>query len=487
MERCEKHPGKALELVCVDHDKLCCPVCVAVGHRQCASILHIPDVAKGIRKDPMFTQLPKEVADLRKQLEDMEDARTKNSASLWDTRAVIVDENKTIRENINASLDKMEKTTVDELDSLIAKHETVIKKDIDFCKQMHEDLKSLMDAIENKKSSGEPTLYIGVKKCGDKMNEARAHVHRMSSVETYYLTYQPDKTIEKWFSSPQSFGVLNDCVTVAAQFPQEHVFQVLGSKEYNVKMSSETLECDIGGVCELPCGQVVITDRNHSKVKLLDREYLVVDVYDVARAPWGVCHICGDEVAVCVNYFDQICELQFMYVAIGKLFVRRKLSFNHKCFAAAYHGDQLYISSGTALYVYTMSGQLVKKLYEDKTESDAVEKCVISNDGKRIYITNPSKNQLITLDNMGNTLATFTDPDMIQPTGIDVSPAGHVFVCAWDSKTVLQVDKDGKTKLTTLAKKVDGVSCPKALFFSSRTSCLFVGRWKDTLLVIMLQ
>ncbi|WAR26027.1 hypothetical protein MAR_011731 [Mya arenaria] len=33
LERCERHPGEALKLVCGDHDQLCCHMCVAVDHR----------------------------------------------------------------------------------------------------------------------------------------------------------------------------------------------------------------------------------------------------------------------------------------------------------------------------------------------------------------------------------------------------------------------------------------------------------------------
>jgi len=31
--RCEKHPGKILELECMDHRKLCCSVCIGVHHK----------------------------------------------------------------------------------------------------------------------------------------------------------------------------------------------------------------------------------------------------------------------------------------------------------------------------------------------------------------------------------------------------------------------------------------------------------------------
>ncbi|XP_052778744.1 uncharacterized protein LOC128216214 [Mya arenaria] len=493
LERCERHPGEALKLVCGDHDQLCCHVCVAVDHRQCSSIQHIPDVAKGIRKDPEFRQLPQRVAVLRKQIEDMKNDRKKNSASLRKTRTTIVDEIKAIRKKINDILDKMEKTTVQDLDRLVADQELSIKKDMESFTQMHDELKNIIDDIQSKDSSGEPPLYIGFRKCEEKIKQAKEILQNMSNVVKYDITFRKHNGIEDNLSSMKTFGVLNESNVYCKQplislFPRDHVFATKGYKEYIVKISSDKSACNIKGICELPGGEVVITDFNNNKVKLLDQEYRVVDHCDVPENPFDVCHIGGNEVAVCVNNNnDDRHELHCINITKGKLVTTRKLSFSHKFYGAAHHGNNLYISSFTALYVYTMTGKRVKTLYEDKSGDYTVVGIAISNDGKTIYIANYSYNQLITLDNLGNKLATFTDPDLREPRGVHATTAGHVFVCCCKSHTVLQVDKDGKTKLATLAREQDGVYRPKALFFSSRSSSLVVGGRKDTLLVINVQ
>ncbi|XP_052778775.1 uncharacterized protein LOC128216245 [Mya arenaria] len=490
LERCERHPGEALKLVCGDHDQLCCHVCVAVDHRQCSSIQHIPDVARGIRKDPGFRQLPQQVAVLRKQIEDMKNDRKKTSSSLRKTRTAIVDEIKAIRKKINDILDKMEKTTVQELDRLVAHQEQSIKKDMESCTQMHDELKNIIDDIQSKDSSGEPPLYIGFRKCEEKIKHANEILQNMSNVVKYNITFRKHNGIEGNLSSMETFGELNESTVFDKQqlislFPRDHVFGTKGYKEYNVKMSSDKDKCDIEGICELPGGEFVITDFTNMKVKLLDQEYRVVEHCDVPEYPFDVCHVGGNEVAVCVNNNKKKRhELHFINITKGKLVTTRKLSFTHECKSAAHHGNNLYISSHTALYVYTMTGQLVKKLYEDKSGDYTVRRIAISNEGKTIYITNYSNDQLITLDNLGNKLATFTDPDLLRPYGVHATTAGHVFVCCFISNTVMQVDKDGKTKLATLAREQDGVYRPKDLFFSSRSSSLVVGGEKDTLLVL---
>ncbi|XP_052779559.1 uncharacterized protein LOC128216897 [Mya arenaria] len=485
LERCERHPGEALKLVCGDHDQLCCHVCVAVDHRNCSSIQHIPDVAKGIRKDPEFRQLPQRVAVLRKQIEDMINDRKKNSASLRKTRTTIVDEIKATRKKINDILDKMVKTTVHDLDRLVADQELSIQKDMESCTQMDDELKNIIYDIQSKDSSGEPPLYIGFRKCEEIIKQANELLQNMSSVVKYEITFRKHNEIEDNLCSVTTFGELNDSNVFCKQprtslFPRDHVFATNGYKKYNVKISSDKGKCDIRGICELPGGEIIITDYNNMTVKLLDQEYRVVNHCDVPKYPFDMCHIGGNEVAVCVNNNDNRCELHVINITKGKLVTTRKLSLFHRCFSAAHHGNNLYISSNTALYVYTMTGKLIEKLYEDKS----VMRIAISNDGKTIYTTNLSKNQLITLDNLGNKLATFTDPDLLGSWGVHVTTAGHVFVCCYNSNTVLQVDKDGKTKLATLARRQDGVYTPQAVFFSSRTSSMVVGGWKDTLRVI---
>ncbi|XP_052778752.1 uncharacterized protein LOC128216222 [Mya arenaria] len=490
LERCERHPGEAPKLVCGDHGQLCCHVCVAVVHRQCSSIQHIPDVAKGIGKDPEFRQLPQRVAVLRKQIEDMKNDRKKNSASLRKTRTAIVDEIKAIRKKINDILDKMEKTTVQDLDRLVADQELSIKKGIESCTQMDDELKNITDDIQSKDSSGEPPLYIGFRKCKEIIKQANEILQNMPSVVKYEITFRKHNEIEDNLCSVTTFGELNDSNVFCKQprtslFPRDHVFATNGYKQYNVKISSDKDECDIEGICELPGGEVVITDYNNMTVKLLDQKYRVVDHCDVPENPYDVCHIGGNEVAVCVNKNKKNRhEFHFINITKGKLVTTRKLSFTHECFSAAHHRNNLYISSNNALYVYPMTGELVEKLYEDKSGGDTVMGFAISNDGKTIYITNYSNNQLITLNNLGNKLVTFTDPDLRGPTGVHVTTAGNVFVCCWTSNTVLQVDNDAKTKLATLARKQDGVYGPKALYFSSRSSSLVVGGKKDTLLVL---
>ena len=43
---CSKHPENPVKLYCELHDDFVCGVCVAIRHRNCASVIEIKDVPK---------------------------------------------------------------------------------------------------------------------------------------------------------------------------------------------------------------------------------------------------------------------------------------------------------------------------------------------------------------------------------------------------------------------------------------------------------
>ncbi|XP_052781903.1 uncharacterized protein LOC128218297 [Mya arenaria] len=489
VEICERHPGKSLELVCDDHDQLCCHVCIAVDHRKCSKVQHIPDLAKGIYMDADFKSLPGKVSELRKQLHDMEEARKRNTASLKTTRTAILVEIRAIRKKMNEILDEIERITIEELNCLVDKLEDRIKENGVNCARMDDELMDFLNFIEaSNRRNNEPSSYIGFRKCQNKIREVNGLIPRSYEIDTYAVSFRANNVLEEILSSVSSFGEIEELTMTtklasSQHLDPNHVFKETGYKEFNVALSTDTKDCFIWGICELPGGEIVCSDYNNLKVKLLDQAYKVVDHCDVPDNPFGVCHIGRNDVVICTGG-----ALQFINITKGKIVKTKRINCTHFCTAVAYHGDVLYVCSGTALYVYT-SALLVKKLYEDKscTGRLTVERCSFRGDGNVVYITDRENARIICLDRSGNKLNTFTDPAMSSPTGIHVTPAGHVFVCSQTDNLILQIDKDGNRKLATLHVKKENLTSPRALLFSSRTSGLIVGGYSNSLLKISLQ
>ncbi|XP_052248610.1 uncharacterized protein LOC127856442 [Dreissena polymorpha] len=187
-----------------------------------------------------------------------------------------------------------------------------------------------------------------------------------------------------------------------------------------------------------------------------------------------MCQITSNEVAVVVNENDKH-EVQFVSVNDGRLVMGTKLEFQHPCFGIARNKKDLYLTSGTALYKYSISGTRLNKLYKDTTAGTTVSKCAVSPSGDRIFVTNPNQNTVLTLARDGTVLHIFTHPDLQTPSGIHVTAKGQVLVCGRASFNVLQLDGEGKKKLATTLKTDD--CSPLAVFYNESTASIIVGSY----------
>ncbi|XP_052215286.1 uncharacterized protein LOC127833837 [Dreissena polymorpha] len=263
-------------------------------------------------------------------------------------------------------------------------------------------------------------------------------------------------------------------------------FNVQSNAKHNVRIPSDSYKCHITGMCAVPDGQVVVADMDNKRVKLLSQQYKVVSHWDVNAEPQDICQITPSEVAVTVNA-SNIHEVQFITVNQGKLVPGRKFQLQHECRGIAHQNGDLFVASFKELYKYTLNGKLICRLYE-ALGYNTVNKCAVSPTGDRLYITSSYQNKLLTLARDGTLLATYTDPALVSPCGLHVTPAGQVLVCGFQSHTVLQVGWEGQSKLANLATQEDGVEWPESVCYSSTTSSIIVGqKWDDTILVFRVE
>ncbi|XP_052781959.1 uncharacterized protein LOC128218350 [Mya arenaria] len=482
MDRCDQH-GKELEVLCDDHQELCCSVCVSLNHRLCKSISHLPDRAKGFHEKAEFRQLSAAVDKMRNRLDEMKKAGRKDQAKLKDSYKKIVAEIKFLRKEIDAILDQIEKATIEQLDNMIGDLEKDVNDDVVKCVKMNDQLKNMMEKINQMIGKRKETnAYIGYRKCTAKLTQADNLIGKIQRKPKEEIQYEFDKTIEPFLKSLKTFGFSE---VKGSEANKNCAYQVVKSTQYNVRMKQETELCSITGICELPNGPIVISDGgSNSSIKLLNSQFEVIDHFDLP-GPNDLCSIAANEVAVAVGTDTKKDEVQIIKVAQGRLQKKRKFTTDYICFSIAHHENQLYVGSKTALYQHTMDGRLVKKIHEDKSGKLAVVRCAVSPDGEIIYVSNFDGNKLISLDRCGRVLSSFTDPELQSVSGLCVSPSGLVFVSGGSSDTVIQVDSEGTKKLATLARKADGMNTPIALCLVENTSTLVVGGQKEDDIVVL--
>ena len=195
-----------------------------------------------------------------------------------------------------------------------------------------------------------------------------------------------------------------------------------------------------------------------------------------------MCHITDNEVAIsCCNYVTSN-AIQFMKAKNRKLICTRTVNLDHNCRGITYHGGNLYVGSVDGLFVYTVAGSFVKKLYN----GDVVG-VTCSSQGDKIYVTSGYDTNVTTLDYTGRIISTLETDHLNNPTGLTYLDNGNIVVCGCESHTIVQVDKDGKRKLSTLATSSDRVFAQWSLYFNTKTRALIVGQTSDTIFVMKLK
>ncbi|XP_052805099.1 uncharacterized protein LOC128234715 [Mya arenaria] len=452
MDRCDQHSNK-LEVHCDDHQELCCSVCVALNHRQCSSISHLPDLAQGFIETVEFKLLPAAVKKIKHVLDGLRNARMKDQASLKDSYKNILAEIKSFRKEITTMLDQLEKKAVEQLESKVKDMDKSMNDDIEACAQMHDQLKTMMEKVQRLTGKQKETnSYIGYKRCQGQLTKAQSVIHEIEArPKEERILFYPNTKIKTFLQGLDNLGN-----TV-------HVYNCI-SKKY--------ISMDPYIICEMPDGHIVKTD--FTGLMLLNSQYKKIAHCNLPGYSYNLCHTIGNEVCVAVfidGFFTNYSEIHFIKVTRGKLQKVRKFTIDQRCTSIAHHQGRLYLSYGTALYQYTMYGELVKKIYENQE----IFKCAVSPDGERIYVTLHSfatSLSLVTLDQSGQVLSTFEDPELCGPCLVCVSPNGHVFVCGSMSNTMLHLDREGTQKLATVA---DGLKLPESVCFSEQTSSLIVG------------
>ncbi|KAH3749226.1 hypothetical protein DPMN_183719 [Dreissena polymorpha] len=469
--KCDVHKDKNLEMFCSEHSELCCTNCAFLNHRHCKKVTLISDIVKSHSTD--LQQLSISILSILKEmkkLQDSQEASIQSVQSSYDEQLRRIEET---RQTINAALDTIEQKTLKEMKDTLTKLQASSKSDVDECIRLRDELTQLRDAIQDISEKSKLELsFIATRKCEDKIEQSTTFLNTNSLQDKFYITFQPNSEIVQYLSKLSGLGRI------------EH-----GTKSENhVKISSDSKKCTITGILVLPDRQVLVVDNENNNVKLLDQQYQVVSHCSVTKWPIDICQITSSEVAVTVDDSVNTHGVQFITVNNRQLVQGRKLQLQHKCGGIAFHQGDLYITSFTALYKYTLNGKRVSKMYEDTSDGYTVYKCAVSSTGDKLYITNYRQHKVLTLARDGSVLATFTDPALEGPRGVHVTPAGQVLVCGGISPDpfILQVDSEGKRKLATLGME----NCMQTLVsvcYNRHTASIIVGLDYNSIMVFKVQ
>ena len=422
------------------------------------------------------------MSEIKKCLENARQSLKDNKEAVEKSGESCLKQIHTLRQQFNAIFDRLEQRTVSEIENRRSSVGGKIQTDIDRIDDVTERLQKLFDDFNDEGEKNEATSYIGFTKCDDTIWNAKVLLQEFNIKDDYNMLFEPYKEIAENLSSFKMLGeVISDIREKPLPSPDQ-VFKVEEHVLHNVKMVGDTRTCCISSMCQLASGEFLLIDNHNSKIKRLNSKYKVTSSCDVPEHPRLVCVVEEREAAVAVNNISKKRhEIHLFRIRSGGLMKTRIIDLSYQCRGLAHHSRNLYITTNTSLHVYNISSGQGRQLYSDETAEYTVYRCAVSPDGSRIYITNYSHHQLITLNKDGTKLSTLTHPELQDPRDVHVTSRGHMFVSCFDVNTVVQVVgmKDGTQTVKPLTGKKEKLAGPRALCFNSSTNTLVVGLFEN--------
>ena len=253
--------------------------------------------------------------------------------------------------------------------------------------------------------------------------------------------------------------------------------------DVRVKHGDDCNEPNIKGCAVLSRDKLVLVDGDNNSVKLakLTRGHVVAQL-KLSDFIWGITQVSSSQVAVTSG--QTIC-----FINVGdQLKLDRKITVNGQCQGIARIGANLVVSydDPVKVEIISLKGKVVQTVV---TEDEGGELftypwyIAVGKDQQTVYISDPGRNTVTSVDLTGRVNATYEDDKLKEPRGLTVDKTGAVYVCDWHSDNVFQLTAD-LTEGRQLLQKSDGIDYPFSVCYCGAMNRIYVGMYYSSVVKV---
>ena len=465
---------------CKEHCSLVCVNCNALHHRRCKTS-DIADESKDFDVDSTEETIDN-LNELNETITLLQESRENDLSNLSLEAKDCQDRAKQYREELSRNLERMEAKTLSDINVFKTQESKTITQQIDTCKAAQNSLDTYSRKLQLAKEHNDRQ---GIFVYNIQLSQA---VKSLTTITEEITTevYQPHISFEcnpaLSFAGNQDLGTVK-CHT--SRTPKMKGFDemcITAGNKINVKLQSDAKDAWISGSTFLSSGELVLCDRNNSKLKLLDKSLQMKESIDVPGDPWDVAPV--NQHQVIVTFPDEK-YLQFIQVT-PSLALGHKVDLGMKCWGVAVSRESIYIS-------FIDSGECKIGIYDLTGKQKLMIGPYSYNDGKLLFkqpyyidVLNDEKifvsdveyksktSTVYCLESNGNVLYSISNPSFKRCTGVNVDENENLLMCDWISHKVFLITRDGKEVREFLTEK-DGLYWPYTTSFRRSDRTLVVG------------
>ena len=479
---CSCNQKRAVELYCENHVEVICPTCETVKHRNCKTCPIKDKVTKDTQRK--LKELMNKAKSIKTEMENCKKDGEANRKKLESKTEECRKEITAFRREINMILDKMEKETLEDLNTSANQQLQAIEKQITAIATSKQALDTDLDIIESAdKSNKDEVMFSAYASIIKSISEYDKLVKDIrSGMQQPKLKFQKNKKLIDVLKSVEGLGSVEIPRAQASSIQQENVvlldMKVKSKEEVNIKLSDDVKDPYIMGCTFLSNGYILFCDLNNIKLKLLDSDMSVKKSLKLPEAPFNVAAI-GENEAIITFHSTNKMDLQFTYTH-PDLKLGNTITLSKKCFGLHVVEDEIYTayhkdSGHDEIWKLDRAGNIMSKIVLTQSNSDCsyyLGLC-LAGSSPRVYLTEFVNSKVTCFQLDGKMVYQFSDKVLKYPCGIYVDSAGNSLVCDNGSHNVVVITADGRKHGELLTSK--NISGPRCIDYRPDDNTLIVG------------
>ena len=504
--RCTNH-GNKYEFYCYIHGDPCCVMCTRDDHRHCEELRPILEVTKNAKSSTAIAHIERDLEDIDGTFEKIKSDITTNISDIDKQKRIFLSGISDKRKSLNNQLDKIEKQTVEEMESEEHNLQGKLKKVLVAMEIKRTDFDNIrQDVNKIKKYASDLQTFIGVNEMTSVLDEKVKKEKGAFNYDLFELKLDFSSELESFVKYVSTFGAVSFTqklcssslvkeaelqaqipqetqklcssslvkeAELQAQIPQESKLgvtpQLTRKAIVNFKTGVYGHVC-IKGCDILPDGKLIFAEQEGKRSLMFSNNgNYEKDIIRFSGTPFEVSYIRENIVAVTI--YD---KLEVVFVNVITNTIINTVDIGHKCFGTDFSMNCLAIR---AIPRYTSShivnldskGKLIDRVNIPGSFSSHIS----LRDGT-IKCTDWKANKIYCYTSTGKEMWTFnTEHVLRKPVGIALDKNRNVYVAGYETNNVIVVSPDGKNCRKILTK-LDGLNKPYSLRINIDRSELLV-------------
>ena len=212
---CPSHHGKAIELVCKNHNVLCCLTCATVSHRGCKEVVEVASEALDPKQKSAMSELKNHLMAAKNHMDNIIKQHEKGNAEFINTTEILIPkELQKIKQKLLQTFNTLEQKILLECNlkrtSHVSKHTLEVNKWAKHIGSVNEAISFLTTAQENGSATH---LYIVANKIQKSLTHVDAEIASQGNTLPNEIVYLKEGFTLKQFLSGKSHDRLEVCLT----------------------------------------------------------------------------------------------------------------------------------------------------------------------------------------------------------------------------------------------------------------------------------